>query len=145
MTSIRELIEAQKRQVESPSTLIAEVALGGELVQVRLTKMESWAWLNLSAQHPIRPGSSLDAVHGFNMHAVVRDYPEREQVLSEDESATLDDETWADMMSVLSAADIDTIATGIWALNVLEGRQAVKAAKKASAGERSMRPASPAN
>lgn len=132
MSSLAELIAKQKEQVETPSTQLAEVELGGELKTFEFTKMPSKKWLDLRTLHPMRAGSTMDRNVGFNMHSLVEDYPaEFRREVDGEERHEVDDKTWHELIDVLAGIHIDTLATAIWGLNDYEDRMAVDAARKA--------------
>lgn len=163
MSSLKELVAKQKREQVSVTPVgRAEVVLAGELVTFEFEKLHAKAWLDLVALHPPRSGSSTDVNIGFNVHSLAPEYPVESVRIVETEPAPDDtpegvepeviehlhevtEEDYRDMFSVLDAIHIDTIATVLWSLNVLQDRLAVAAARKASKGEPSKKPSSPEN
>lgn len=149
VSSLKELIAKQREQVADAPGGRAVVVLAGEEVIFELAKLPAKEWLDLAAVHPPRVGSSSDTTLGFNPHSLAAAYPvgsvRRVDGVGDDESLVpVDEDDYRAMFDgVLTAVDIDTIGTVIWAVNVWNDRMAVAAARKASQGGPSKKQSSP--
>lgn len=89
-----------------------DIVVGDELVKVVFKRLPGWAWADVLAKHPPRPGS--DGTIGYNPDAAVRDYPvDHIRVNGE----PVDEDTWAEMFAVVTSPNIKFMAAAIYGLN----------------------------
>lgn len=131
---VKALIEAQKQSLDSVEPVTQEVLLGEKLLGVRFWPVPS-AWEELTAKHPPRSGVEVDMALGYNLSAVVREYP-RTYLVDGDEVQPVVGEQWAEVYDVLSGPDKKALGYAAWGLNEYDPAQRLAAAGKASAGAR---------
>lgn len=92
----------------------------------------------IEAAHPPRDGNARDEATGYNLDAVMQ------QVLRESiVSPVMDDETWAELVAVLSDGQWDELTDGAWEVN--KGRVSVPFSPRASQILRSLPGSKPPN
>lgn len=128
------LIAAQKKTLDSVEPVTQDVLLGEKLIGVRFWPANS-AWEELTAKHPPRAGVEADLALGYNLSAVVRDYPRTYLVDGDDVQPIVGDQ-WADVYDVLSGPDKKNLGYAVWGLNEYDPAQRLAEAGKASAGSR---------
>ncbi len=129
--SIKNLIAAQRAKLESTEPAVIPVLLGGESVEVAITRLMPADWANLIATHPPRPDST-DAAVGYHQDAVARDYPAERIAVGEE---SIDAAEWAEAYDLLEPVHKATIGTVIWGLNVYAGIKERRELGKATAGK----------
>lgn len=131
---VQALIAAQKQSLDSVEPVTQEVLLGEDLVGVRFWPVSS-AWEELTSKHPPRAGVEADLALGYNLSAVVRDYPRTYLVIGDVVQAVVGDQ-WSEVYDVLSGPDKKNLGFAVWGLNEYDPAQKLAAAGKASAGAR---------
>lgn len=129
---IKALVAKARQDMDAVQAVDQDVVLGGELVTVRLWPLSGPGWRDLCAKHPNRADSSFDQALGYNLTAVLADYP-RVYLVDGDEVVDAR-EDWADICAVLSGPDLKNLEFAVWGLNEYDPAQRLAAAGKASAG-----------
>lgn len=109
-----------------------EVTLGGEKVTVRLRPIPGPEYRDLAARHPMREGSIHDLALGYDLDAVLAEYPRVELVDGDDVVDV--SAKWKAICAVLSAVDLKKLAVAVWYMMDRDDEQ-VAAAGKALAGK----------
>lgn len=136
--SLQDLINKQRAELAQDKTGDVEIVLGGELVQVTVTKLMPDEWQQLVAVHPPRPTATGDANIGYDQAALPRDYPaDRITVAGEN----VDTATWQELWSVLETAHRNNVGTLMWGLNHYAAIKELRELGKAAAGQPSSSPA----
>lgn len=131
---IKALVAKARQDMDTVQSADQDVVIGGELVTVRVWPLSGPEWRDLCAKHPNRADSSFDQALGYNLTAVLADYP-RVYLVDGDE-VTDAREDWADICAVLSGPDLKNLEYAVWGINEYEPAQRLAAAGKASAGSR---------
>lgn len=113
--NIDELISKQKAALDSVEPVDQDVLLGDDIVTVRLWTLAGIAWRNLIATCPAREGAPFDQQLGYNLDAVVANYP-RINLINGDDTTDVA-EQWPSIAAVLTAADIKNFGFAVWGLN----------------------------
>ena len=129
---VQALIAKQKQTLDTVKPVDQEVLFAGEVVTVRFWPLAGPAWRDLCAKHPNRDESQFDQALGYNLTAVVADYP-RVFLVDGDDVQDVAAE-WADICAVLSGPDLKNLEYAVWGINEYEPTQAL--AGKVSAGAR---------
>lgn len=148
--NVDELIRRAKDAIANAEAVTKYVTVGGEMVGVRFTPLPGHEWRDLKARHLPRDGSFFDQNLGFNIDAVVRDYP-RMSVVSGDEVDDLlrpdgggkSRYIWPDVFDTLEDPAIEVLAQSLWEVHQFDPQQRMIAAGKALRGEK--KPSSPSN
>ncbi len=131
---LSELIARQRAAVENPPSESLNVILGGELVEVTVTKLRPEEWQKLVAARPPRTTSKTDRNIGYDQFAVPRDYPaERITVAGSEVTA----EQWRDLFTLVDSMHQNNIHTVMWGLNVYAAIQELQKLGEARAGQQS--------
>lgn len=141
------LIAKGRAELDKVEPVDTPVLLGGQPVRVRFWPLAGGEWRALTTVHPPRERSVYDQNLGYNLDAVVRDYP-KVYLVDGDEVVNVTERTegkpghrkWHDVYDVLSGPDMKTLATTVWGLNEYEHQKRAAAAGKASAGGRKKKP-----
>lgn len=129
------LIANARAVLDKVGSVDQEVLLGDVPVTVRFWPLQGVAWRELTAQHPARARSVFDQNLGYNLDAVVRDYP-KVYLVDGDDVTDVAGEKWHSILDVLSGPDLRDLAAAVWGLNEFEHQKRVAAAGKARAGGR---------
>ena len=135
---LKALIEKERASFETPASDSLNVALGGELVKVTVSRLRPDMWQALTALHPPRKGVSSDANLGYNQSALPSTYPAESLLVN---AEPVDAETWAEMYAVLNSVHRNNLSAVIWGLNVLAAITELRELGKAAAGQPSSLPA----
>lgn len=133
------LIAGAKAALEAVEPVTQDVALGDEVVGVRVWPIAGTEWRELTVKHPPRPDAVRDRNMGYNLDAVARVYPRVVLVVDDVEQQV--GERWAEIWDVLSAPDQENVALAIWGANEFEPRKRVEG--KALTGGRKKKRSSP--
>lgn len=144
------LAEADK-VFEAADPVTQDVLLGDRAVTVKLWPLPTGEWRDLIAQHPPRPKSTQDANFGYNVDAVVPDFPnvalldggEIDYMIRQD-SRGKEVSRWPDVVRRLSSPDVGNLAVALWGMHEWTPTQRLANAGKASSG-RGKKRNSPAN
>ena len=129
---LQALIAKSREQIgETAPTEKVPVELGGEAVEIVFRMVPGQVWADLTATTPPRAGSKTDSNVGYNTDAVARKYP-LDHITVGGES--IDGDTWASMLDVLTSPGLKLIAAALWGLNQLQPSQRIAELGKALAG-----------
>ena len=138
MSNLKDLIARQRAEVEAPKSLPVNVALGGELVEVEISRLLPDDWDALVLAHPPRATSRSDAKIGYDQRALPRNYPASHiRVAGE----PVDQETWVEVYASLRSVNKNNVGTLMWGLNIFDELKELQALGKAAAGRQSSSPA----
>lgn len=128
-----------------------DVLIGKKIVGVRFWPLDNTAWRDLIAQHPPRQGAGMDANAGYNVDAIVPDFPNVALVDGDDvdnmlrrDAKGVEVSRWPDVYRRLSPPDMKNLAIALWGLHEWDPQQRLVAAGKASSG-RGKKRSSPAS
>lgn len=138
---VHALIEKQRASLEATEPQVAEIVLGGELVDVSVTKMRGDAWETLAAEHEPRTGTT-DARIGFNAKTLPGDYPVERLLVG---GEPIDAATWRSVWESLDPPSRTSVVNIMWGANVLIPMQERIALGKARSGVKSGSPANRAS
>lgn len=138
------LIAKGRAAFDSVEPVDMPVTFGDARVTVRFWPQTGGEWRALTAVHPPRPGSVWDQNLGYNLDAVVRDYPKVYLVDGDDvvhvsvpsDPKKPNEWRWHGLYDVLPPGDMKNLASALWGLNEYEYQKRAIAAGKASAGGR---------
>jgi hypothetical protein len=133
---LKALIEKQRAELEVVKSESVDVVLGGEKVTLTVEKVHPDVWDGLMQRNPARPGSDSDVEAGYNTKGVTLAYP---RLLQDGE--VLDEQTRADLVSVLDSTWRNALSIVIWGVNVNGPLSELRALGKARAGRKSPSPA----
>lgn len=139
--SIKDSIAKARELIEDADIVSAPVEIGGNLHDLGFRPVLGPVWADLMATHPPRRGSTLDGNVGFNSDAVAKDYP-LDKITIDGES--VDAETWASVMEVLTSPGVKLVASVLWGINQKIPQDRVAELGKARAGGASKKRRSPA-
>lgn len=131
---LKALVAKARQDFDSVEPVEQDVVLAGELVTVRVWPLTGPQWRDLCAKHPNRTDSAFDQALGYNLTAVLADYPRVYLVNGNDVVDAAED--WADICAVLSGPDLKNLELAVWGVNEYDPAQRLVAAGKASAGGR---------
>lgn len=143
MVDIDALIAKARESFDTVEPVDQAVELGGELVTIRLWPLTGTEWRGLTAKHPPREGVVFDQNVGYNLPAVLAEYPKVYAVQGDDVVNVTD--KWAGIVEVLSAPDLRNLESAVWGLNEFDPQKRLAAAGKVSAGGRKRKRSSPAS
>jgi hypothetical protein len=137
MTDLKSLIAKARAEVANSEPEIVPVEVGGELVDVAVRPVAGYVWANLTATHPPRDNSAVDATVGFDSDAVAKDYPVEYITVA---GEPIDQATWRELFDVLTASGIQSVAAALWAINqVLPAKRVMELGKARTSGRRKKR------
>jgi hypothetical protein len=139
---IKALIEKQRETLGEVKTKRTDVVLGGQLVEVAVSKLSPDEWQQLAADHPPRKTNKSDLNIGYDQFSLPRDYPVSKVTVA---GEPIDQETWAEFYTALEAAHRNTVGSLIWAVNIYDVMQELQRLGKAAAGRPSESPANRAS
>ncbi|MGB3733133.1 hypothetical protein, partial [Microbacterium sp.] len=103
-------ITAARHSIQQWPISHGTVVLGGADLRVQFTPIDRYEWQELTRRHPPRPDVPQDAVHGYNLTAVVAAFPGI--TVTDNNGVQLD---WAQVWEHLAAAYRRGISESIWA------------------------------
>jgi len=133
---LKALIEKQRAELEVVKSESVDVVVGGEKVTLTVEKVHPDVWDGLMQRNPARPGSDSDVEAGYNTKGVTLAYP---RLLQDGE--VLDEQTRADLVSVLDSTWRNALSIVIWGVNVNGPLSELRALGKVPAGRKSPSPA----
>lgn len=136
--NVQELIEKQRAELSQEKAERVEIALGGELVEVKVKKLMPDVWQELVAVHPPRKGATGDANVGYDQGSLPRDYPTTHLLVA---GEPVDGETWASLWAVLDSVHRNSVGAVIWGVNYYAAVKELRELGKAAAGQASSSPA----
>lgn len=113
--NIDEMISKQKAALDAVKPIDQDVLLGDGIVTVRLWPLAGPVWRNLVATCPAREGAPFDQQLGYNLDAVVTNYPRINLIVGDDATDVADQ--WPSIVDVLTGADIRNLGFAVWGLN----------------------------
>jgi hypothetical protein len=127
--NIQELIAEARAKVGQKTEFPVELA--GVLIDITLIKVDGATWSGLTAINPPREGSEFDRNIGYDLDGMSRAYPiDFIQVDGEPIADDVDPEgltaaqidfarrkTWLDILAVLDAPGLKSIAAELWMMN----------------------------
>jgi len=147
MLDVDALIAKGRAQLDTVQPVTQDVLLGDEVVGVRFWPLSGPDWRLLTAKHPARAEVTYDLRLGYDLDAVLADYP-RVFLVQGDEVVNLvsvgEDgkqvSRFPDIVKVLSGPDIRNLAMAVWGLNDYDpGKRLVEAGKALKGGRRKKR------
>lgn len=143
MIDVDALIAKQKAALDKVEPVTQDVLLGDEVVGVRFWPLSGVAWRDLTARHPWREDAQFDQSLGYNLDGVLRDYPR--VYLVQGDTVTDVADKWAEIVDVLTGADLKNLGFAIWGLNEFDPQNRLATAGKASKGAQRKKRSSPAS
>lgn len=138
--SFKDALARAKR--DRPEPVLQSVAIGDELFQIPITRLDGMDWAAVAAEAP--PESEMDARLGFNTskaalvacrrHSRLLDAEGEPVPLDLDESGKSIPTDWVGVFDAISGVEVQAIAATWWAMNAHDPNQRVVALKKASLG-----------
>lgn len=136
-----------KARAERPAPILQAVAVGDELYQVEMMRLDGMDWAAVMAECP--PNDEKGARLGYDSNKAALIACKRHSRLIDTDGETVDmsivkddkgnvlADPWRDLFDTISGAEIGAIAAVWWALNMSDPNARVVALKKAwAAGER---------
>lgn len=137
------LLAAAKAMVEDAEPELVPVVLAGRQIGVRFVPVSGADWRDLALKHPRRSDVMRDLNVGYNIDALVSDYPHFALV----DGAEVDDmiredadgkpvSRWPAVWAALTATGRKDVSSALWAAHERTPERLVADAGKASAGSR---------
>lgn len=137
--SFSDLLSSAKAAERETRTV--DVTVGGELLTLTFAELPGMDWASITAKHPPRLDAPVDVRYGYNVHGVCADAAkvngtvvQAGEVVVPRVDAKENVDEWADLISVLSGHDLNSVCDAIFLLNEWLPQQRVTAAKKALKG-----------
>lgn len=121
-----------KARAERPAPVLQAVAVGDELYQVEIMRLDGMDWAAVMAECP--PTDEKGARLGYDSNKAALVACKRYSRLLDADGEEVADADWADLFDVISGAEIGAIAAVWWALNMSDPNERVVALKKSLAG-----------
>lgn len=120
-----------KARAERPAPTLVPVAVGDELYNVEVVRLDGMDWAGVVAECPI--SDPAQARLGFDANkAALLACSRYARLLDGDEP--VEDVEWPDLFQALSGEEVRGLAATWWSMNVFDPNQRVAELKKASAG-----------
>lgn len=124
-----------KARESRPKPVLQPVAVGDELYQVEITRLDGMDWAAVMAECP--PTDEKGARLGYDSNKAALVACKRYSRLLDTEGEPVADFDWGDLFTAISGAEIGAIAAVWWALNMHDPNERVVALKKAwAAGDK---------
>lgn len=132
-----------KARANRPAPVLQAVALGGELFQVEIRRLDGMDWSAITAECP--PKSARDVGLGYDsnkaafiackQHGRLLDKSGEPVSMAPlvDESGKVESDPWVDLFNEISGTESDAITATWWQMNVNDPNTRVVALKKALA------------
>lgn len=142
MMSFRDALA--KARESRPEPVLVPVAVGDELFNVELRRLDGMDWAAVMAECP--PSDEMGARFGYDPNKAARlacrryarlldaDGEPVDMTVLRGEDGELAEDPWADLFTEISGTEIGSIAATWWALNMKDPNDRVVALKKALAG-----------
>lgn len=137
------LIAKGRAELDTVSPTNQDVLLGGEIVTVRFWPLSGLEWRDLAARHPVREGSQRDLGLGYNLDALLPEYPK--VFLVQGDSVENVADKWASICALLSPPDLNHLAVALWGMHEFDPGRRLEAAKKALKGKPLKKRSSPSS
>lgn len=141
------LLAKAQEMVENAEPELVPVVLAGQQVGVRFLPVSGADWRDLSLKHPPRSDVLRDLNVGYNIDALVADYPNVALVDGEsvDDMIRQDSEgkpisKWPAVWASLTATGRKDVSSALWAAHERTPERLVVDAGKASSGSRKKKP-----
>ena len=121
-----------KARASRPEPVLQSVAVGDELFQVEVRRLDGMEWAAITAECP--PTDEKGARLGYDTNKAALVACRRHSRLLDEAGEPVEDVDWAELFSAISGAEVGAIAAIWWALNMHDPNERVVALKKASAG-----------
>lgn len=121
-----------KARADRPKPVLQAVAVGDELYQVEVMRLDGMAWAAVMAECP--PTDAKGARLGYDSDKAALVACKRFSRLLDAEGEPVEDFDWADLFDTISGTEVAAIASIWWALNMSDPNDRVVQLKKASAG-----------
>lgn len=133
-----------KAREDRPEPVRQPVAVGDELFEVEMKRLDGMAWAAITSECP--PTDAMGAGLGYDSNRAALLACKRHGRLLDadgepvdmspvrDEHGNIISEPWEDVFTAISGAEVSGIAAIWWMLNMLGPNERVAALKKASAG-----------
>lgn len=141
---VNALVAKAREKFDTVEAVTQEVLLGDEVVGVRVWPISGPDWRELTAKHPARKDAQFDLNLGYNLDAVVRNYP-RVYLVQGDDVQHVEGDEWGSVLDALSGPDLKNIALAVWGQNEFEPQKRLVEAGKALKGGPRKKRSSPAN
>lgn len=120
-----------KARESRPKPVLQPVAVGDELYQVEMMRLDGMDWAAVMAECP--PTDEKSARLGYDSNKAALIACKRYSRLLDAEGEPVADFDWADLFKTISGTEIGAIAAVWWALNMHDPNERVVALKKALA------------
>lgn len=124
-----------KARESRPKPVLQPVAVGDELYQVEITRLDGMDWAAVMAECP--PTDEKGARLGYDSNKAALVACKRYSRLLGTDGEPVADFDWGDLFTAISGAEIGAIAAVWWAMNMHDPNERVVALKKAwAAGDK---------
>ena len=133
-----------KARAARPEPTLVGVAVGDELYNVEVVRLDGMDWAGIVAECPISDPAQAKLGFDANKAALLAcrrhsrllgdDGEPVEMIFTRDKAGAVTEDSWADLFTTLSGDEVRGLAATWWAMNVLDPNQRVAELKKASAG-----------
>lgn len=137
------LLAKAQEMLDNTEAELVPVVLGGQQVGVRFLPMSGADWRDLTLKHPPRKDVQRDLILGYDVDALVADYPDVALVAGDDVVDVNRDgrSRWSEVWGALTATGRKDVSAAIWAAHERTPERLVEEAGKASSGEETSTPA----
>lgn len=122
----------ERARAGRPEPKLVQVAVGDELYQVEVKRLDGMDWAAVMADCP--PTSTKDVALGYDTSKAALLASKKYSRLLDSEGEPVEGLDWNDLFAEISGIEIGALAATWWAMNVNDPNQRVVALKKASAG-----------
>ena len=137
------LLAKAQEMVENAEPELVPVVLAGQQVGVRFLPVSGADWRELALKHPPRSDVMRDLNVGYNIDALVADYPDVALVdgdsvddMIREDSEGKKSSKWPAVWGALTATGRKDVSSALWAAHERTPERLVADAGKASAGSR---------
>lgn len=137
------LLATAKAMVEDAEPELVPVVLAGKQIGVRFVPVSGADWRDLALKHPPRPNVTRDLNVGYNIDALVSDYPHIVLVDGETVEDMIREDAegkpyskWPAVWAALTANGRKDVSAALWAAHERTPERLVADAGKASPGSR---------
>lgn len=121
-----------KARASRPEPVLQSVAVGDELFQVEVRRLDGMEWAAVTAECP--PTDEKGARLGYDTNKAALVACRRHSRLLDEAGEPVEEVDWGGLFTEISGAEVGAIAAIWWALNMHDPNERVVALKKASAG-----------
>lgn len=136
------LLTKAQEMVDNAEPELVPVVLAGQQVGVRFLPMSGADWRDLGLKHPPRRDVQQDLNLGYNVDALVGDYPAVALVVDDsvDDMMRGGESRWPAVWAALTATGRKDVASAMWAAHERTPERLVDDAGKASPGSGKKKP-----